>query len=147
MGRDIVGIRWYAPKLRQAAEVKVTKSSIVFTESGVARLHAIDPRFAEVTHVRLGWDSERGLVAVAPAPEGEKGHFKIGRRGRSQSSRTVNASKFFEAFALTPASGISTDCALIAEDGVALFRLNLPAAAPVGDGPPRRRRGRAPKAV
>lgn len=134
-----MGIKWFAPKAKQGAEVKVTKSSIVFTESGLQKLQAIDQRFADATHVRLGWDGDRNLVAVAPAAESEKGPFKIGRRGRNQNSRTVNAAKFFEAFELTP-DGVES-AFLTAEDGVAVFQLGAPSDAPA----PRRRRGRAPK--
>jgi len=137
-----MGINWYAPKAKQGAEVKVTKAGIVFTEAGMQKLQSIDPRFADCTHVRLGWDEGRGLVAVSPAPDGEKGYFKIGRRGRNQNSRTVNASKFFEAFGLTLESATGRDTLLSSEDGIALFRLNTPVEAIA---PTRRRRGRAPK--
>src|SRR5580700_8851710 len=136
-----MGIEWLAPKAKQGVEVKVTKSSIVFTECGLEKLQTIDQRFADATHVRLGWDGERGLVAVAPASDSEKGQFKIGRRGRNQASRTVNAAKFFEAFALAPNGLAAAGAVLEGEDGIAVFRLaGAPAA--VDAAPVRRRRGR-----
>ena len=138
-----MSINWYSPKAKQGAEVKVTKSSIVFTEAGLQKLQTIDARFADCTHIRLGWDVDRGLVAVTPAPEGEKGYFKIGRRGRNQSTRTVNAAKFFEAFGLLPESVSGADRVLSAEDGIALFRLS--ATAEVAK--PARRQRRVPKAA
>jgi len=139
-----MGINWYAPKAKQGAEVKVTKAGIVFTEAGMQKLQSIDPRFGDCTHVKLGWDPDRGLVAVTPAPEGEKGYFKIGRRGRNQSSRTVNAAKFFEVFGLIPENSAGGDTLLSAEDGIALFRLKAPLEVAA---PARRRRGRAPRAL
>jgi hypothetical protein len=139
-----MGIQWFAPKAKQGVEVKVTKSSIVFTESGLQKLQTIDQRFTDATHVRLGWDGDRNLVAVAPAAETEKGHFKVGRRGRNQSSRTVNAAKFFEAFELT-LDGVES-AILQGEDGVAVFQLGTPAVA-ASSAPVRRRRGRAPKSA
>jgi len=139
-----MGINWYAPKAKQGAEVKVTKAGIVFTEAGMQKLQSIDSRFADCSHVRLGWDPDRGMVAVSPAPDGEKGYFKIGRRGRNQSSRTVNAAKFFEVFGLIPESAAGRDTLISSEDGIALFRLNAPVEVAA---PARRRRGRAPKAA
>jgi hypothetical protein len=141
-----MAIDWYAPKPKQSADVKVTKASIVFTEGGVQKLYSIDQRFADATHVRLGWDAQRSLIAIAPAPDGEKGHFKIGRRGRNQNSRTINAAKFFEAFALSPDETAPNDPTLSSENGVAVFRLNVPQAVEAA-AKPRQRRARTPKST
>jgi hypothetical protein len=147
LGDEAMTITWYAPKTKQGADVKLTKSSIVITQCGVEKLVSIDARFEHATHARLGWDADHSLVAIAPASDGEKGVFKIGRRGRDQNTRTINAAKFFQAFNLVVDSDSPNAPELSGENGVALFKLNIRGAAPSANGiaPVRRRRGRVPK--
>jgi hypothetical protein len=141
-------ISWYSPKPKQTAEVKVTKSSIVLTMTGMEKLASIDAQFIDATSVKLGWDADRNLVAIAPAQDGEKGVFKVGRRGRSQGNRTINAAKFFDLFGLVPDDASPNIPVLSDEGGIATFKLNVRGVANAGAAAPvRKRRGRVPKAL
>jgi hypothetical protein len=147
MGDETMGIMWYAPRAKQGVDVKLTKSSIVITQSGVEKLVSIDSRFENATHAKLGWDADHSLVAIAPAADGEKGVFKIGRRGRDQNTRTINGAKFLQAFNLVVDPDAPNAPELSGENGVAVFKLNIRGAVPSTNGiaPIGRRRGRIPK--
>ncbi|MGO8671260.1 MAG: hypothetical protein ACLQVD_07860 [Capsulimonadaceae bacterium] len=142
-----MGFTWYSPKSKQIVDVKVTKSSIVITDTGLSKLASIIPGFNQAGTVKLGWDPDRGLVAIAPTAEEDKGGFKIARRGRSQSSRTINAAKFFEAFSITVDEDAPNEPELIPEEGAGVFKLNVRAASLNGATTVRRRRGRQPRVV
>lgn len=119
-------ISWYSSKPKQSVDVKLTKSSIVITDSGVGKLLDIDPRFDDATHVKLGWDQEDHLIAIAPAGDNDKDVFKIGRRGRSKTNRTINAAKFYEHFGLTINDDSLDDAVLRSVNGTATFKIKLP---------------------
>lgn len=137
-------INWFAPKPKQTADVKITKTSIVLTESGNAKIAEINNAFADTTQVKLGWDPERNLIAIAPASADDKGAFKLSRRGRSQNTRNISADKFFQAFGLVLDEASNNGAELFGEDGVALFSVVVQ---PAGAVPVRKKRGRVPKSA
>jgi len=133
-----MAIAWFATAAKQGADVKITNNNITVTSSGLEKLREINPAFENAGNVLLGWDSDEQLVAIAPS-DASANAFKFGKRGRTQTSRTVNAAKLFEAFGV-PANGV-TDGVIKNVDGVAVFSLT----APKEVAPVRRGRGR-PKA-
>jgi hypothetical protein len=137
-------ITWFAPKPKQTADVKITKTSIVITESGNNKLVEINNRFSEINQVKLGWDPERSLVAIAPSTDEDKGLFKLSRRGRSQSTRNIGADKFFQEFGLVPDETANNGTELFGEGGVALFKVVPKPAGTIGA---RKKRGRVPKSA
>jgi len=135
-----MAIKWYSPQPKPTAEVKLTNDNVTLTESGLARLRQIDSKFENAQYVRLGWDPDTHSVAITPAEELSTDSFKFGRRGRTQTSRTVNAGRLFASFGIAAPEASLADGKLRTQDGVAVFSLNIGGNAPV-----KRRRGRRPK--
>jgi hypothetical protein len=135
-----MAIKWYSPLPKATAEVKLTNDNVTLTEAGLARLRQIDSRFENAQYVRLGWDPDTHSVAITAADELAADSFKFGRRGRTQTSRTVNAGRLFASFGITASEATLTDGKLRTQDGMAVFGLNIGGAAPI-----KRRRGRRPK--
>jgi hypothetical protein len=97
---------WYTPKTRATEDVKISGTTITITEAGLARLTEIDPAFHSAEYVSLGWDTQKSLLGMSPLHSAKTGAFKFGLRGRSKTSRTISAARFFEAFGITPLARI-----------------------------------------
>src|ERR1700722_5614831 len=93
---------WYTPKTRATDDVKVSGTTITITEVGLSKLTEIDPGFHSAEFVSLGWDAQKNLLGISPLHGSKTGAFKFGLRGRSKTSRTISAARFFEAFGVTP---------------------------------------------
>ncbi|MEO7719121.1 MAG: hypothetical protein ABIY70_23230 [Capsulimonas sp.] len=92
-----MALEWFttqAPQ-QQKSDYKIAKSTIVITESGLNKL----PSGAAL--VKLGYDAERNVIAIAPAEPGDKTTFKLARRGRG-AQHQITAKKLFERFTIAP---------------------------------------------
>ncbi|MCW3058323.1 MAG: hypothetical protein JWQ02_144 [Capsulimonas sp.] len=92
-----MALEWFSPQTpqRQQFDYKIVKSSIVITESGIFKISD------GVTQVKLGYDSDKNVIGIAPAEAGDKTAFKLARRGRGIQHQ-VSAKKLFERFGLSP---------------------------------------------
>jgi hypothetical protein len=138
---------WYDPKTKNNEDVKVSGTTITVTEAGLAKLSKIDPAFATAGFVALGWDVQKNLLGLVPASASSPGGFKFGLRGRSKTTRTISAARFFDAYRIPAVPGKETT-AIQAIDGVAAIALTSVKSVPgsnafVEDIP--KRRGRKPK--
>ena len=92
-----MALEWFttqAPQ-QQQTDYKISKSTLVITDSGISKIPE------GTTLVKLGYDSDRSVIAIAPAAAGEKGAFKLARRGRG-TQHQITAKKLFERFAIAP---------------------------------------------
>jgi len=137
---------WYDPKTKNSEDVKVSGTTITVTEAGLEKLSKIDPAFDTAGFVALGWDGQKNLLGLIPTSASSPGGFKFGLRGRSKTTRTVSAARFFEAYHIPAVPGKET-ATIQTIDGVAAIALTSIKSAPgselVEDSP--KRRGRKPK--
>lgn len=140
-----MSFEWYSPRAKLTEEVKISGTTVTITEAGLNKLREINPAFEKASYVALGWDSHRGLLGIAPLESNHIGAFKFGLRGRSQSTRTISAARFFDSYSIE-ALPSKTTASITTVDGVAAVPIPSRKAAgsmSVGDLP--KRRGRKPK--
>jgi hypothetical protein len=138
---------WYDPKTINSEDVKVSGTTITVTETGLTRLGEIDPAFATTGYVALGWDSQKNLLGIVPTSSTSPGGFKFGLRGRSKTTRTISAARFFDAYGIPAVPGKESAPVQVI-DGVAAITLSASKSGHgitsiSGESP--KRRGRKPK--
>jgi hypothetical protein len=124
----ILAIQWYSTAAAPAAQqtdYKISKSTIVLSEQGQGKL-------PDGIAVKLGYDADRNVIAIAPASEGDKTAFKLARRGRG-TQQQITAKKLFQRFGIQSVDGIEGN--FEETDGVLFASL-----AGSGSGAPKRRR-------
>ncbi|BDI33970.1 hypothetical protein CCAX7_60210 [Capsulimonas corticalis] len=128
-------IEWYATAAAptaQQTDYKISKSTIVLSEQGQGKL-------PDGAAVKLGYDAERNVIAIAPATDGDKTAFKISRRGRG-TQQQITAKKLFQRFGITPVEG-GIEGSFEEADGILIASLASTGA------PKRRRRTKAEMAA
>lgn len=113
-------------------DVRMSASSIVVTESGLAKY----PQLADAAYLELFFNDETREIGVSAAVQKGKDAFKFSQRGRGK-SKVVSAGRFLQKFGLSGEAMLNTDGVLSAQDDMLTFKL--------GTGKTRTRRGRRPK--
>lgn len=113
-------------------DVRMSASSIVVTESGLAKY----PVLSDASYLELYYSEETREIGLSPATDKSKDAFKFSQRGRGK-SKVVSAGRFLQKFGLSGEANLNTDGMLNMSGDMLTFKL--------GTGKTRTRRGRRAK--